>query len=308
MKRKGAPRCVDNVLKAVDLFLSNKKVSTVMMKEELGVSLRTAQRYINDISAIMCVTRTDDGAYCLPEKQTGNGLPENDALLAEAFYAAACKIAPEDKSGYLRSLRRVMGIPERNAVHVAEMSEDYNKIKKTASLIRKAIKECVSLSFLYDRNGEGYTVSPYRLIINEGFWYLAAYSDGKVKTFRLDFIKDAAISADEYVKPTPEINEAISELTTVWTSKDALTVRVVFDDEIADYFSDGQKLKISKVISQKPFEADVTVGHIMELYQKLMPFTPYYEIISPDVREFFRINLENGALRHINKETEGKNK
>ena len=55
-----------------------------------------------------------------------------------------------------------------------------------------------------------YTVSPYKLVVNEGKYYLLAYSNGKIKTFRVDRMKNIIPTGDKR-EGEEEFNEKYGE-------------------------------------------------------------------------------------------------
>lgn len=107
---------------------------------------------------------------------------------------------------------------DRANVFTANRTKTKNKhIQENIDAINAAIKDDCKISFKYlkytitdkenpiERRNEPYVASPFKLLINEGNYYLLAFTDEKqgIRTFRIDRMKD--------VKPLAKIREGEAE-------------------------------------------------------------------------------------------------
>jgi hypothetical protein len=67
-------------VKLIHLLNERKQVNSRMVAEELNVSIRTAQRYLNDLSSLPCVLSTEDSRnnqyYLSPEYKLNGALTD----------------------------------------------------------------------------------------------------------------------------------------------------------------------------------------------------------------------------------------
>ena len=133
-------------------------------------------------------------------------------LLAECVRAA--KFISTTQEGHL--LTTIEGLCSssqieelKNEVYLVDRNKTTNKyIMKSMLTINQAIRSQSKVSFTYlkytlqdrsnqtaRRGGTPYILSPYKLLINDGNYYLLAYDSkkGNMVTFRLDRMKDAAL-------------------------------------------------------------------------------------------------------------------
>ena len=147
----------------------------------------------------------------------------NDLLLLVDCINSA-KFISDRQEGYLIDVLRGLCSKyeaerlDRANVFTANRVKAKNKhIQESIDAINEAIKADSKISFKYlkytitdkenpiEKRNEPYIVSPFKLLINEGNYYLLAFTDEKqgIRTFRIDRMKD--------VKPLAKIREGEAE-------------------------------------------------------------------------------------------------
>ncbi len=81
-----------------------------------------------------------------------------------------------------------------DAMRVGNIDHPHEPEKISFKYVHHAIAE--ERKAVENRHGEKYVVSPYKLLINNGYYYLLAYEDKRKKmiTYRLDRMKDVSLS------------------------------------------------------------------------------------------------------------------
>lgn len=130
-----------------------------------------------------------------------------DGILANRYI---CAPHAED---LVERLAKLGGRHFREALHATANADEWQRTTSaefllTADVIHTAIHRCRKLCFRYNifdakkqlrpRTSIPYTVSPYRMLMHNGRYYLLANKDGTdgVRHFRLDYITDATVTDD----------------------------------------------------------------------------------------------------------------
>jgi proteasome accessory factor C len=160
----------------------------------------------------------DDGTIEVDPEPYGDSFARPARLLpveAKALIAAIDLIGEHIPEGSLNSVRqKIVGAlgedPAQEGLQVAQSGGDDAEI---AAVVSKAIAEQRLLSFEYYKENEDEfstrTVEPYALINGQEGWYLASFdpSRGSVRHFRLDRIKSATVTAEQFV-PRSDVDPA----------------------------------------------------------------------------------------------------
>ena len=145
-----------------------------------------------------------------------------------------------------------------------------------------------SMKFCERRKGEYYIVSPYKLLINEGYYYLIGYDDKmhKIMYYRLDRIKDVELlsepreGGEEYSKI--DIENFLMEHDSMYHGKtEHVTLRCM--NHVANYIVErfGTREAIYHKDGDECFLARVTVAITPRFYSWLFGFGDQIKITSP---------------------------
>ncbi len=144
-------------------------------------------------------------------------------------------------------------------------------------------------------------VAPYKLVNNEGIWYLAAVDNGKLKTFHLAKIVNC-IELDDGFTPDVAILKIIDEEDGIFFSEDKMEVVLKVSAKVAHYFKRQDllpKQKIEKELDNGELLVSSKVATEKQIIPLIKSWMPELEVISPkyilaeirqDVEKFLSLN------------------
>ena len=146
-----------------------------------------------------------------------------------------------------------------------------------------------SMKFCERRKGEYYIVSPFKLLINDGYYYLIGYDDKlhKIMHYRLDRVKNVELlgepreGREEYSKI--DIDKFLMEHDSMFHGKtEHITLRCM--NHVANYIVErfGTREAIYQKDGDECFLARITVAITPRFYSWLFGFGEQIKITSPD--------------------------
>jgi predicted DNA-binding transcriptional regulator YafY len=192
-------------------------------------------------------------------------------------------------------------IPAKVKQKLAQVNEVYHVIQEDgmeiASLaairlaLESAIQERKIVAFTYTRYDADYTVEPYRIVHANGFWYLVAGHEGKLKKFLLDFIEGVAVTDQYFPSPPAELAAKLASARTIWFDEgEPVKVVVAFDGEVAHFFRRKQFFPAQEIKEEKAdgsIIVSLEAANEMDFFQQAARWLPYFRVIEPpEYREF----------------------
>lgn len=296
MKQEGE-RVIEKLFKVLNLFLERTSVSTNLIAEETGMSRRSAQRYLQDIMQFLEIKKNGDDSYTLIHKdRLSQHIKRDDSYLTATLLQYAKSMFPESRHDTVENLFKLFNITNiEPTIQVLESSSvDYNKVQGVVTDLSFYIKNHIKIQFYYRKDNSTKITSPYKILYYNGFWYLIGCKDNKeIRAYRLDYIEQISLSHDEtgYIELDEKSKKIIENTTSIWFGYEELEVEIILDKGIKEYFIDRPIFKNMQILSENPFTIKVTVYNYMALYMDLMPYAPYFEIVTPEARKFFAKNL-----------------
>lgn len=127
-------------------------------------------------------------------------------------------------------------------------------------------------------------VNPYKLVNNEGIWYLFAEENERLKSFTFSKIKQFSWTNESKVFiPKKEFLNIISQNDTNWFSQSLIEVVLEVDNVAKDYFLRKDILPNMKILEQKEnsFTISTKVSYDDEILKVVKYWIHYIKIISP---------------------------
>lgn len=152
----------------------------------------------------------------------------------------------------------------------------------SAAVIKHWVIEC-------KYNDKDRVLKPYKLINNNGIWYLLADDNGALKNFTLSKLKNIKIK-DEFFKVNNEFIKRINENSSNWFSDKNFEVILEIKNEAKEYFKRKDVFPKYNIISQNnnSFTISTEVAYDDEVLSIVKYWLPYIKIISPiELREKF---------------------
>jgi len=283
------PAMMDWALRLLRLLNERKTLTSRIVAEEFGVTIRTAQRYLLYLSALPCVIADEEKhTYSLTSDYVVSDkiLNVSEMSLVCALIDYAVHIFGPEHSKFLTSLKnRIFRMPDVYQL-VKDESIDMEKVAAVQLDLERHIKNREVISFTYRKSGRRYTVEPYRILYTGGFWYLAARHDGTLKKFLLDMIEGLRPAGRTYKEIPESIRKALAEAHNPWFH-DAPTDRVTveFDAGVAHFFERKPFFPRQEIVERKGsgnLVLSFDAHNEMDLREHLARWMPYFRVLSPE--------------------------
>lgn len=256
------------------------------LAEQYQVSTKTIRRDFDRLCAIL--ERCPDTGNYLLSTSARNQYNEQDLVrLIEEL--GLKKALPLKAAQFLRSLANDSS---SDCYHFQEQPLEADFISTLHSSFETAIKNRRIVSFLY--KGKSRAVAPYLMIYSHGSWYLAAISDGLLKTFSLARIKFVCVQK-EYFDYDPLLVEQIKKQETIWFGQPIFDVTLEVSCQIAFYFERKALLPNQKII-EKRSDGSLVISTSAWSYNQIAPVIQYWipniRVIAPcELNTYIRKNL-----------------
>jgi predicted DNA-binding transcriptional regulator YafY len=147
-------------------------------------------------------------------------------------------------------------------------------------LLSAAILNHHIVSFVY--NDKHRVVNPYKLINNNGVWYLLADEDETLKNYTVSKISKLQIKESSFT-PKKEFLEKIEQNDTNWFSNTSIEVVLEIDNNAKEYFTRKEILPNKKIIEENKdcLIISTKISYDDEILNIVKHWIPYIKIISP---------------------------
>lgn len=265
-------------------------VSRDELAKQFGVSARTVYRDLNRLGGV--IEPLPDGRYQLAPEYRGKLRPKD--LEAFARLTGVEQLFPDSGARFLLALLDTLG-------HSSFLvrGHHYEKLKPQDSQFRnldRAVREhrrCI-LTYADKRR----TLEPYRLVNNNGIWYLAAAEAGKLKAFSLSRISQLLVGDDRFV-PREAIQRQIEEEDGVWFNQDKIEVLLSIAPQVAYYF-ERRKLLPQQTTVKKLENGGLIVSSRVSHANQILPIVRYWipnaRILEP---AWLKDALESGLRSYL---------
>lgn len=281
-------------VKLIQLLNERKSIDSKTVATELEVSLRTAQRYLLDLSNLPCVMCDEEKNryYLAPDYHLKDSLLKVSELsLVSAVLDYTGNLLGEDHASSLATIKSK--ITRANEIYhfLQADSIDLESVEKARFPLEEAIRERKVVTFYYTRYEREYTVAPYRILYSNGFWYLVAGHDEQIKKFVLDFIENVSLSGAMYEEPPEDLRRTLAEARTVWFgSGDPVKVVVEFDAEVAHFFQRKRFFPKQEIVEEKEngnILVSMTMANEMDFFEQIARWLPWFRVVEPiEFRQF----------------------
>lgn len=306
MRTKDGERVISKLFKVIELFLTKNSVTTEDIVQNTNMSKRSAQRYLKDVIENMDIRKNEDGSYSLFNKSSVYSVVKrDDSYLTATMLQHAKALFPETRYDAIEKYISLFNLKQlAPAIQVLESSSiDFNKIDETIREIEYFLKyKLIKMKFTYLKGNKPQQkiTTPYKIIFYNGFWYLIGFKDNEeVRSYRIDYITDVLPSDEKAIEISEKSKKMVDNTTSIWFGDEELTVDIQLDYGIKEYFIERPIFKNMKIISEKPFIIQVVTYNYMALFMELMPYAPYFEILTEDARKYFAEKIELAYKRHM---------
>ena len=224
----------DTLAKRLGLILTRLNMGERLVLEELatdyGVSVRTLSRDLNERLSYLPIQR-DGNTYYLDPRYLGRSGKSDIKPILDML--GLSKIFPSfDALSFSRlSDKQIPPFLFRDM-----KVEDVSNYEATFKALTVAVQNNQKCDFTY--KGQRYQgASPYRLINDRGWWYLAAVHNDNIKSFKVAQINNVIPTVNTFTR-RKAIDDEIASNAMLWLTDKPIEVIVKIDNAIAQHFAD----------------------------------------------------------------------
>lgn len=253
-----------------------EKLTIEQLCEDFNVNKRTIQRDLHERLGFLPIVK-ENGYYSLESYALGK-LSTKDIQ----NFATLSGISSLYPSLDQRFISDILNIKLSDSYLVKNQGfEDISCNRNLFEQISGAIARKCPIHFSY--NDKPRSANPYKLINNNGIWYLLADENNNLKNYTFSKIKDFHWDDEIHFTPKKEFLEQIEKNHTNWFSKESIEVILEVDNEAKDYFLRKEILPNKKILEQteKHFRVLTQISYDDEILRLVKYWIPYIKIVSP---------------------------
>lgn len=252
------------------------------LAEEFRVHERTIRRDLNDRFAFLGLERADD-RYTLPQLRLGTFSLQD--LQRFASLAGMQGAFPRLSTEFLKD---ILDSNDHSAMLIrGHNHEDLKASEREFEQLKAAIEEHRLVEFEYcktDGSKKIVEVAPYKLILQNGIWYLQATDGGQIKSYALTRI-DRLLTLPTPFSPDAEIVNYLLREDTIWLNFHKTEVVLKVAPPAAAYFQRRKLIggqKIEKVLEDGALIVSGLMAHQDQILPVVRYWIPCVRIISPE--------------------------
>ena len=273
---------------------SGESFTAKELAEEFNVNIRTIQRDIKE--RLFYIPIDKKGDYYSMESYALGKLSFQD-IKNFATLSGIKELYPELSNDFISDILNV----KLNKAYLIKNQgfENISSKKDCFEQLSAAIIKNSPVNFIYSNKSR--IVNPYKLINNNGIWYLLADENNQLKNFTFSKIEKFNWE-DELKKFTPkkEFLEQIERNDTNWFSKESIEVVLKIDNSAKEYFLRKEILPNKKLLEQNDeyFTISTIVSYDDEILRVVKAWLPHIKIVSPQhLQEKIKHILEDYIYR-----------
>jgi len=298
-----APESTDTIAGRLSELLhrlnAGQKLDPKALAEEFKVNLRTIQRDLKERLHFLELER-QHGLYHINVQRLGQLTPQD----IERFAAVAGlqglhpRLGTELLKDLLDSRLQSLQIRGHHYEDLSGREDDFRRLKQ-------AIEHRHPIGFRY-RKAEGEKIvegiEPYKLVNQNGIWYLSACDRGALKSYAFTKISALLVSDERTFEPDPTVVSTLAQEDSIWLNLKKTEVVLKVNSEAADYFR-RRKLIASQKIEKELADGGLLVSCLIAHPNQILPIVRYWlpnvRVISP---EALQDELEQQLRRYLGQE------
>ena len=259
-------------------MIASEPKSTKQIADALGLNVRTIQRDLNEILAFNGAVKK--GRLWSVDKSEFDPNDENQIVLS-VLDKMAKNVGAEFYSkahGLLKGISEGLNHPIFVSLSAEKLEKkDIELIENLESVI--ASRNEIELLYF----SKTHRLSPIKIALFDGFWYLLAMAGEKLKKFHLKSIKEIKILPSKF-KIDESLENRIKSANSAWFDPEkSFIVRLWIDKVVKKYF-ERKPLPNQQIMCENEdgsIEIEVQVTHIMEIKPLVFYYLPHIKVIEP---------------------------
>ncbi|MDO2410114.1 helix-turn-helix transcriptional regulator [Campylobacter magnus] len=259
-------------------MIASEPKSTKQIADALGLNVRTIQRDLNEILAFNGAVKK--GRLWSVDKSEFDPNDESQIVLS-VLDKMAKNVGAEFYSkahGLLKGISEGLNHPIFVSLSAEKLEKkDIELIENLESVI--ASRNEIELLYF----SKTHRLSPIKIALFDGFWYLLAMAGEKLKKFHLKSIKEIKILPSKF-KIDESLENRIKSANSAWFDPEkSFIVRLWIDKVVKKYF-ERKPLPNQQIMCENEdgsIEIEVQVTHIMEIKPLVFYYLPHIKVIEP---------------------------
>lgn len=252
------------------------------LADEFGVNERTIRRDLHQRFGFLELEKKGD-RYRLPRLRLGSFSLQD--VQRFAHLAGLQGMAPRLSSAFIQD---ILDNRAQGALLVRSQShEDLRSKERELEQLQQAIGRRQMVSFAYskpDGSCKTVDVAPYKLVLQDGIWYLQASDAGQIKSYAVSRITRLLVGSDTFT-PDPATTDYLEREDSIWLNTDKTEVVLKIDPPAASYFERRQLIgsqKIEKTLADGSLIVSGLIAHPNQILPVVRYWIPCIHIISPE--------------------------
>ncbi len=243
------------------------------LADEFGVNLRTIQRDLNVRFAGLPLVKVH-GRYMMDEAHLGK-LTIRD-IERFAVFSGVNGLFPEMSEKFLKEV--LASNTKGSWLVKGHHFEDLRTHRSMFVDLEQAIVNRHQVQFRYSKaNGETKlrdSVEPYKLINQKGIWYLAAWHEGKLKSFAVSRMAALMVEETTFV-PRTHVEEDLTNSDGIWLGSGRQRILILVSSQVATFFR-RRNLLPNQVIEKEAAGGDILVSTTVAQAEEVLPIIRYW--------------------------------
>jgi len=273
---------------------NGERFTAIELANEFNVSSRTIQRDINERLNFIPIEK--NGNFYSMQTYALGKLSFKD-IKSFATLSGIKSLYPSLSKEFIADILNIK-LNSSYLIKNQGFEDINNKIEWFESLSTAIIKHS-PVSFSYKKKER--VVNPYKLINNQGIWYLLADENGNLKTFSFSKIQEFQWKDDtKLFTPKKEFLNQLAQNELNWFTTDKLIeVTLQIDNNVKEYFTRRDILANQEIIEENDanFIISTKVSYDDEILSVVKYWIPYIAIVKP---LYLKKKLEKILLLYIN--------
>lgn len=288
------PKAHDKLAFRLGMILSKlndgERLDKQSLAEEFNVSPKTVERDLHQRLSFLPIEK-EKGYYYLPSYVLGK-LSFHD-IKAFAAFSGIKDLYPELTNDLIVD---ILNAKTSSTMQIRGLSYESLKHKLDAfNTLGGAMLAEREIAFDYKQKRR--EAQPYKLVNNDGIWYLVAVEAGVLKHFTFSKIENLTVSEESFEKDAA-IEEILQNDQIVWFTQSPIEVIVEIDRQAAGYFLRRKLLPKQQLIEEREesllFSCEVAFE--AEIERIVRYWIPHIRIVSP---EHLQKKLEEGLRGYL---------
>jgi len=281
------------ILELLEDLKSGKEVCVKSWAKKKGISERSVQRYIKEISQFYEIElyKTKQGCYELPQLDEikKRSIDKSELRDFEKFAHLVAALSPE----FLKFLgveeKILRRIVDEKVYYLKESPIEELKSSEFLKVLKSAIKYRKVLEIEYESDKTyNFEFKPYKIVFSEGNWYLTGMSNDKInngfKFLRLNFIKNIKETSKSFKKDR-EVEDFIYNFQSLFSRFKVVPFEVMVrvDKEVSRFFKAKKFLSSQAIIDED--EKGLLIRYYVTSDEEILflakRWLPYMKILFP---------------------------